>query len=65
MKYEKLKNLILENLEISLLRFSRESGVNRDTLYRIIKGNVKGTLSLLTIKKICKYFNVDFKNYLE
>lgn len=56
-----LKDLINDNLMISLRQFAKESGVSRQTLYNIMNG-FKPTV--LTVKKICAYFKVDYKEYL-
>lgn len=57
----KLKDLINERME-TLAKLSEKSGVTRQTLDNIMKG--KGTPSLLTVKKICAYFGVDYKDYI-
>lgn len=62
MKYKKLKALINDNLEVSICQFAKDIGVSRMTIYNILNG--KCYPALPTIKKICKYFNVDFKNYI-
>lgn len=58
----KIKDLILDRLEVSVSRFCREAGIHRNTAENILKD--KHTPSLLTIKKICKYFGVDYKDYI-
>ena len=58
----KLKKLINDRLMISLRQFEREAGISRQTIYNIM--NNKGTPSLLTVKKICAYFGVDFHEYI-
>lgn len=59
---QKLKDLIINNLDISVNKFCDELGLSSWTINNILKdyGQQPG---LLTIKKICKYFNVDFRNY--
>lgn len=59
----KLKELIVNNLETTIGQFSKDAGVNRTTIQAILKNGYKP--NLLTTKKICKYFNVDFRDYLE
>ena len=59
----KLKDLIADNSMISLRQFAKEVGVTRRTLYSIINGEHKPYL--LTVKKICAYFGVDYKDYIE
>lgn len=58
----KLKDLILDNLEVPISRFSKEIGVNRRTIYYIL--SEKHQPRRTTIKRICKYFGVDFKDYI-
>lgn len=68
----KLKDLIKDRLEIPVSQFCKEVGVNRTTIDSIISGNNVYTRkdgkeyqpSLITIKKICKFFKVDYHNYL-
>lgn len=62
MNNEKLKELINERLMISFRRFEKESGVSRQTIYNIMKGK---TPSILTVKKICAYFKVDWRECIE
>lgn len=56
----KLKDLINERME-TLTKLSEKSGVTRQTLQNILNGK---TPSLLTVKKICAYFGVDYKKYI-
>lgn len=58
----KLKNLINDNLKISLRQFAKETGITRQTIYNIM--NNKHAPEFLTIAKICAYFNVDYREYL-
>lgn len=60
---EKLKELINDRLVISLRQFEKVSGVTRQTVYNIMHD--KANPSVLTVKKICAYFGVDYKNYVE
>lgn len=46
----------------TLTALSGKIGVSRQTLQNILNNKVQP--SLLTIKKICTYFNVDYKEYL-
>lgn len=57
----KLKTLI-ESYNGSLRKLSRECGISRPTLYNILGDK---EVSYTTLKKVCKFFNVDFKNYLD
>lgn len=59
-----IKDLILDRLEVSVRQFCKECGVNRTTINNIIHDKNKYQLSLVTIKKICKYFGEDFKDYI-
>lgn len=56
-----LKDLI-EMRTIPLRQFEKEIGVSRQTISNIMTG--KTAASFLTVKKICNYFNVDYKEYL-
>lgn len=58
----KLKDLILDNLEVSISQFSKDIGLNRRTIYYIL--TEKHQPRRVTIKKICKYFKVNFKDYI-
>lgn len=57
-----LKDLFDEKLMISLRQFEKETGITRQTVYNVLGGKTKPTK--LTIKKICAYFGVDFKDYI-
>lgn len=58
----KLKDLINERLDITVTEFAKKIGVSRPTIHGILRG--EGNPRLLTVKKICKYFGVDFKDYI-
>ena len=55
-----LKDLINERTE-TLTRLSEKSGASRQTLQNVLNGK---TPSLLTVKKICAYFGVDWHEYI-
>ena len=57
-----LKDLFDEKLMISLMRFEKKSGITRQTVYNVLCGRTKPTK--FTIKKICAYFCVDYKDYI-
>ena len=59
----KLADLIKDRLEVSIRQMERETGISRSTISNIRDG--KGTPYIHTIKKICKYFGVDWKDYVE
>lgn len=59
----KLKDLIIEKLEMPVYKFCKEIKVSRPTIDNILNKN-EFNPSLMTVKKICKYFDVDFKEYL-
>lgn len=60
----KLKDLILDKLEVSVSQFAKEIGVSRTTIDNIMfERNKRGT-GLLVTKKICKYFGVDYHDYI-
>jgi DNA-binding XRE family transcriptional regulator len=58
-----LAKLIDDNLYISLRSFEKEIGITRQTLAKI-SNNEDYRPSVLTVKRICKYFNVDYKDYI-
>ena len=41
---------------------TKKIGPTKQTLLNVI--NNKGTPSMLTVKKICKYFKVNYKDYI-
>lgn len=59
---KKIEDLINQRI-ITKGQLCKEIGISRPTLDYILKGEKKS--SLLTIKAICKYFNVDWKDYVE
>lgn len=59
---KKIKDLILDKVETSLYKFCAEVKISRTTIYNIL--NDKNSPSLPTVKKICRYFNVDFRDYI-
>ena len=56
-----IKDLI-NSLTISQRKFCKETGIDRNTIYNIMHDI--HTPSTLTIKIICDYFGVDYRNYL-
>lgn len=58
-----IKDLLLNNLEETQTEFCKKLKISRQTLYNIINKE-DYSLSFLTIKKICKYFNVDYHDYI-
>lgn len=58
----KLRDLILDRLEIPKTKFCKEVGISRPVIDYILNDNHEPRL--VTIKKICKYFNVDFHDYI-
>lgn len=58
----KIKDLIEDRLMISIRQFAKETGISRHTIAHILNG--EGKQSLLTVKKICAYFGVDYKDYI-
>lgn len=56
----KLEDLIKAST-LSIRKLAAEIGVTRPTLYNVLNG--KG-ISLPTVKKICVYFKVDYKDYI-
>lgn len=59
---EKLKRLIEDNAVVSLRELEKDIGVCRQTLGSILNGKHKPTV--LTVKKICNYFKVNYRDYL-
>lgn len=57
----KLKDLIYK-LDIPITQFSKEVGLSRRTIYDLLQEKFQPRV--VTIKKICKYFKVDFKDYV-
>lgn len=58
---DSIKDLI-NSLTISQRKFCKEAGIDRSTIYNIMHDI--HTPSNLTIKTICAYFGVDYRNYL-
>ena len=58
---DSIKDLI-NSLTISQRKFCKEVGIDRSTIYNIMHD--VHTPSNLTIKIICDYFGVDYRNYL-
>ena len=58
----KIKDLIIDRLETTIGKFCNEVGISRTTYDYIMKEQHE--LRLDTIKKICRYFNVDFHDYI-
>ena len=58
---KQLKDLIDTRTE-TFDTLSRKIGTTKQTLFNVI--NNKGTPSILKVKKICKYFKVNYKDYI-
>lgn len=58
----KLKDLLYERLCLTKKGFCKKVNISRPTLDKIFKGEQP---SLSTIKKICDFFGVDPKNYID
>ena len=58
---KQLKDLI-DTRTVTYDVLSKKIGTTKQTLFNI--KNDKGTPSMLTIKKICKYFKVNYKDYI-
>ena len=58
----KLKDLINDRLMISIRQFAKEIGITRQTVMNILSD--KGKPTVLTVKKICAYFGVNYKDYI-
>lgn len=60
----KIKDLIDERLEISYRELAEQINVSRYTIMNIVSGKSKKP-QRVTVKKICKYFGVNFRDYLD
>lgn len=58
---KQLKDLI-DTRTVTYDVLSKKIGTTKQTLFNI--KNDKGTPSMLTVKKICKYFKVNYKDYI-
>ena len=58
---KQLKDLI-DTRTVTYDVLSKKIGTTKQTLFNI--KNDKGTPSILTVKKICKYFKVNYKDYI-
>lgn len=56
----KLADLII-NAPVSISEIAKKADVSRPTVYKAMKGE---KVTILSIKKLCAYFKVDFKDYL-
>lgn len=59
----KIKDLIEERLDISYRELEKQINVSRYTIMRIVNHDHKP--SVLMIKRICKYFGVNYRDYLD
>lgn len=59
---KKLKEL-LNKRSVSLDELAKATGVTRQTLYNIVYGKTKP--SIMTVNKICDYFDVDYRDFDE
>lgn len=59
----KIKDLLQERLGLTKTMFCKEAKISRPTIDAILKDKQQPRLQ--TIKKICNYFNVDPKDYLD
>ena len=57
----KIKDLIYDRLETSVSSFCKAIGVSNVTIFKVLNGHEP---SLSTIKRVCRYFNVDYKDYV-
>ena len=60
----KLKQLILTKNNGSISKLCRRMNMPRTTMENILTGVNKRGASIPTIKKICKFFKVDFRDYI-
>ena len=61
----KLREFIQDNAVISMQRLAKETGISRQTLWYIMSKDNQRIPSMLIVKKICKYFNEDYKKFYE
>lgn len=59
----KLQQLFDEKLQISMRQFEKEAHITRQAVYNILNGKSKPTV--LSLKKICAYFGVNWKDYID
>lgn len=59
-----IKDLINERLEmgVSIQRLSNQCKISRPTLYKIKSGQ---QVDLQTTKRVCEFFKVDWKDFVE
>lgn len=53
---------LIDTRTITLSELAKEIGTTRQTIYNVSQGKINP--SLLTVKKICAYFDVDYKDYI-
>lgn len=58
-----LRDLIIDKIETSQTELANKIGVSRQIINAIINGSYKNKPNIITVKKICKFFNVDFRDY--
>lgn len=61
----KLREFIQDNAVISMQGLAKETGISRQTLWYIMSKDNQRIPSMLIVKKICKYFNEDYKKFYE
>lgn len=59
----KLKNLILNKLDVSISQFCKDINISRRTIYNILED--KHEPNIVTIRKICHYFKEDANKYID
>lgn len=60
----RLKQLILAKSDGNISKLCRKMDMPRTTMENILTGVNKRGASIPTIKKICKFFKVDFRDYI-
>lgn len=60
----KLDELMFNNGRMKVPQLVEITGLNRNTLYALVKGDVK-RIDIETLDKLCKAFNCDVKDVLE
>ena len=58
----KLRELIDKRLIETITSFTRKAGISRPTYYSIMRGE---RVSVTTARKVCHYFGVDWKDYVD
>lgn len=53
---------LVKGATVSISEISRGANISRQTIRKILRGE---KVEFLSVKKICNYFSVDYKDYIE